>query len=230
MAMPLRADSPRLIRVLVASRRAAVVNRLRSALSRIPGVLVLGSPSTASEPLVESIDLHCPDVLILGLRMLRGLGADAITRLTRMPSRPRVLLVCDRPQQRVVGTVLKWRFYGYIRSRDESETLATAVRCVSRGELWLPRRALADALYGGSRGRLGASGGAERRRSSALRAARASLTAREGQVTNLLRQGCSNKEIANELGIKEDTVKKHLRTVFAKYGVRRRTQLLVRAP
>ena len=51
------------------------------------------------------------------------------------------------------------------------------------------------------------------------------LTGRESQVVAHVRQGFTNKEIARQLGIQEDTVKKHLQAVFGKLGVRRRALL-----
>ncbi|MCW5636114.1 MAG: helix-turn-helix transcriptional regulator [Rubrivivax sp.] len=53
----------------------------------------------------------------------------------------------------------------------------------------------------------------------------ATLTERELQVVSRLCHGRTNKEIARELGIKEDTVKKHLQSVYGKVGVRRRAPL-----
>ena len=57
----------------------------------------------------------------------------------------------------------------------------------------------------------------------------ATLSARERQVLRALLVGQSNKEIARELGIMEDTVKKHLKSVFAKLGVRRRAMVILQA-
>jgi DNA-binding NarL/FixJ family response regulator len=51
---------------------------------------------------------------------------------------------------------------------------------------------------------------------------RSELTAREQQVLNLVEQGCKNKEIALELGIRPGTVKIHLKHIFEKTGVRGR--------
>ena len=65
-----------------------------------------------------------------------------------MPCQPRVLLLSERPESRLAATVLKYRFYGYVGYDDTIATLLNAVRCASRGELWVPRLALADALYG----------------------------------------------------------------------------------
>lgn len=45
------------------------------------------------------------------------------------------------------------------------------------------------------------------------------ITNRDEQVLNLLVQGCSNKEIAQELNISPRTVKQHLRTLFLRAGI-----------
>ncbi|MGH8615807.1 MAG: response regulator transcription factor, partial [Gammaproteobacteria bacterium] len=54
------------------------------------------------------------------------------------------------------------------------------------------------------------------------------LTKREEQIVRLLGQGLTNKQMARQLGIMEDTVKKHLQNVFGKLGVRRRTLVVLR--
>ena len=46
------------------------------------------------------------------------------------------------------------------------------------------------------------------------------ITSRDWEVLNLLVQGCSNKEIAAELDISPRTVKRHLRTLFLRAGIR----------
>ena len=46
------------------------------------------------------------------------------------------------------------------------------------------------------------------------------ITQRDEEVLNLLMQGCSNKEIADELNISPRTVKQHLRTLFLRAGIR----------
>ena len=50
------------------------------------------------------------------------------------------------------------------------------------------------------------------------------ISARECEVLALVVDGCSNQEIAEELGITHNTVKNHLRSILAKLGVRNRTQ------
>jgi len=52
-------------------------------------------------------------------------------------------------------------------------------------------------------------------------------TDREQQIVELLRQGLTNKQIAQQLGIREDTVKKHLQHIYDKLGVRRRALVML---
>lgn len=54
------------------------------------------------------------------------------------------------------------------------------------------------------------------------------LTPREFEVLGWLVQGLCNKEIARKLGLEEQTVKNHLRPIFQKFAVARRTELLVK--
>ena len=57
----------------------------------------------------------------------------------------------------------------------------------------------------------------------------AALSPRERRVLDLLAQGCSNKEIARELGVSANTVKTHLANLYAKLGARRRTEAVAAA-
>lgn len=65
---------------------------------------------------------------------------------------------------------------------------------------------------------------AQRGQSTVQPVATTVLSARECEVLALIVKGCSNREIAGELGITRNTVKNHLRSILAKLGVRNRTQ------
>jgi DNA-binding NarL/FixJ family response regulator len=62
---------------------------------------------------------------------------------------------------------------------------------------------------------------------SALIEGLSTLTVREQQIVQLLTQGLTNKRIGQQLGIVEDTVKKHLQHIYDKLGVRRRALVIL---
>jgi DNA-binding NarL/FixJ family response regulator len=53
------------------------------------------------------------------------------------------------------------------------------------------------------------------------------LTTREDQIVDLVAEGIANREIAQELGIKENTVKKSLLRIYDKLGISNRVELVV---
>ena len=190
------------------------------------GILLVDSPVKRPKALLEQIRLSRPDVLLLDRTLLKKLDAAAVSAMADAVPAVRVLLIANRSQPRLAATVLRNRFHGYVTGHPNLGEWLKAIRGVHRGELWLPRLVLAEAIFRlrhAPRRPPARTVGAPSRRAPAL-------TLREDQVTAFLRKGYSNKEIATELGIKEDTVKKHLRKVFGKFGVRRRTQLLLAAP
>lgn len=95
-----------------------------------------------------------------------------------------------------------------------------AVRGVARGELWVPRALLVRLLFEHVQAAAHGASGA---------GADGKLTRREEQVIGYLRRGLANKQIAEALAIREDTVKKHLRNAYTKLGVHRRSEIITGA-
>jgi DNA-binding NarL/FixJ family response regulator len=62
-----------------------------------------------------------------------------------------------------------------------------------------------------------------------MEAPREQLTVREAEVVRLMAGGYSNREIAEALGTAEGTVKNHVSSILAKFGVRDRTRAVLKA-
>jgi DNA-binding NarL/FixJ family response regulator len=97
---------------------------------------------------------------------------------------------------------------GIVRKTADLNTLLTCLRTVAGGRSWMEDSVFRDSIR-------------------AERYPRSELTAREQQVLELVEQGCKNKEIAVELGIRPGTVKIHLKHIFEKTGVRGRYGLAI---
>jgi DNA-binding NarL/FixJ family response regulator len=92
---------------------------------------------------------------------------------------------------------------GILRKTAGLAAILACLRTVAAGRSWME-----DCVF--------------RDQSRSDRYPRSELTAREQQVLELVEQGCKNKEIAVELGIRPGTVKIHLKHIFEKTGVRGR--------
>jgi DNA-binding NarL/FixJ family response regulator len=99
---------------------------------------------------------------------------------------------------------------GFVPYDQAKEQLTPALRALANGRMWLPRGVLECFAQLAAKG------------SRAEYAKPRPLTLREAEVVRLLTEGLSNKEIGNQLGITERTVKFHVENVFGKLGVRDR--------
>jgi two-component system nitrate/nitrite response regulator NarL len=97
---------------------------------------------------------------------------------------------------------------GIVRKTADLSTLLTCLRTVAAGRSWMEDSVFRDSVR-------------------PERYPHSELTAREHQVLELVEQGCKNKEIALELGIRPGTVKIHLKHIFEKTGVRGRYGLAI---
>jgi DNA-binding NarL/FixJ family response regulator len=212
-------EQPR-IKVIVASSRPAVAATWLSRLANEPRLELAAATVSSPRDIRAAIDDLRPRVVLLDAASLVCLDAD-VSRVLRAAS-VRVLLISHTAGPHLVDLVLSHRVHGYLIEVDAKELCVKAILGVCRGELWMPRAALTEALYRSLDGRAAETAPADKPTDSARRAP---LTERERQVTACVRKGYSNTQIARELGITKDTVKKHSRHVFGKLAVQRRADI-----
>lgn len=215
------------ITVMTASDRKAMHAAWLSMLACAPGIEIEGEPVTNAIRLATCLERHPPKVLLLDKALLDRLDPLSLRRIHQHCPHVRVLLVAEHACHSAVAAVLRNRFHGLLLTTSPPDLCLKAIRAVSKGELWLSRQLLAQVITDPTWPLAPAEAGApaDPDRLHAME----TLTQRELQVVARLHRGCSNKEIARELGIMEDTVKKHLKSVFAKLGVRRRALVILQA-
>ncbi len=115
---------------------------------------------------------------------------------------------------------------GYCEQSEVSELLIRAVACILSGDIWI-RRALVPKVIGVltsvRRTRMEPNTAETEEKLRVL----ASLSVREVEVANMIRQGESNKRIALAMNISERTVKAHLSSIFRKLSVDDRLRLAI---
>ncbi len=213
-----------LITVLIASGREGLLKELLPWLASQPDIKVLGEPVAHPALLPMCVQQRQPKVLLLDKALLDRLGPESLRTIQPKVRRVRVLLLGDEVCPGLVEDILRNRFHGYLLTRCPSDTYVKAIRAVYRGDIWLPRSLLAQTLSD----LLETPTPGDTKAESNQVCSADTLTKREKQIVRLLSQGLTNRQMARQLGIMEDTVKKHLQNVFGKLGVRRRALVVLR--
>ena len=163
---------------------------------------------------------QAPRVLMLDIELLRGAGALAVAQLRRRLPATDILAGWNVLPDALDAAVLS-QVRGGIDWASSSGELARALDAVVEGKLWFPRlviEMLYVALLAGqtmcSPQGPGLGGNLDT----------VALTSREAEVLGLMRQGMTNKQIADRLDVSVNTIKKHLAHVFEKRGLHGRRQ------
>lgn len=170
---------------------------------------VLGGSGTVEEALADIAILQV-DVLIVDY----DLGGDTALTLVRAlrdtPFAGRILLVTAGLPDQQARLLIQLGIHGIVHKHQAPAELYTSILNVAEGKVLLDqeylRRLMVDAPPA---------------KKAAIR-----LTDRDRQVLSAVLQGLSNKEIAQQLNVSESAIKSSLQQLFAKTGVRTRSQLV----
>lgn len=208
------------IRVLLVDDEAMVRAGLRLVLEAEPDIEVVGEASDGVEVQAAAATLG-PDVVLVDVHMPRMDGLAATRELLAAHPALKVVVLTTFNEDAYVREALRAGASGFLLKVAPPERLAEAVRVAARGH------ALLDPLV--TRGVIEAfaSVPGPDRRDPEPPAVLSTLTAREGEVLELLARGRSNAEIAAELVLGESTVKTHVARILMKLGLRDRVQAVV---
>lgn len=174
------------------------------------------------EDAIEQVRIHRPDVVLMDIQMPKLDGVAATARLTREHPETRVLAVTTFGSMHTVLPMLLAGAAGYLLKDSDPDDIVAAVREAHRG-----LRVLSPAVSALLVSSVSSSSSAPE--PAEPLADGEQPTPREAEMVELLAQGLSNAEIAQRTGVSEATVKSHLSSVMAKWGVRDRVQVLIRA-
>jgi len=195
------------ISVIIADDHPIVRMGLRALVEAQPDMVLLAEAEGGAAA-VEAFSKHRPDVMLVDLRMPGMSGRDVITAIRSTIPDARIIVLTSFDGDEDVFRAVQAGARGYLLKAAPPDDVLKAIRTVHAG------------------GRLIAPDVAAR---LADRVNSPSLTSREVAVLELVAKGLSNKEIAAALSLAEDTVKNHLKHVFAKLEVSDRTEAVLLA-
>jgi two-component system, NarL family, nitrate/nitrite response regulator NarL len=200
------------IRILIADDHPIFCAGLRRLLEVEPGFEVIAEARDGVEALELAIALN-PDLVLLDFAMPRMAGVDVVRELTSRATRSRLMLLTAAIGRQQIVEALRLGAHGVVLKEAASELLFRAIRAVMGGQTWIGRETVTDLVHY-MRGQ---------RPESEQRKFR--LTPREQQVVAAVVSGLTNKDIARQFSVSEDTIKHHVSNIFDKLGVSNRLEL-----
>jgi two-component system NarL family response regulator len=202
---PAASDAP--IRVLVADDHPVVRNGLAGVIAQQAELSVVAEAANGRQAL-EQFREHLPDVVLMDLRMPEMDGVSAIEAIRAEFPDARILALTTYEGDVDIHRALEAGARGYLIKDMLLTDVLGAIRAVHRGERVIPT-AVAEKL--------------------AEFTPRTDLTRREVEILQLVAKGLSNRDVAGIIGRTDETVKVHLKNIFAKLGVADRTEAVTLA-
>jgi DNA-binding NarL/FixJ family response regulator len=195
------------IRVLLIEDHFLARMALHSVLSGDPQIRIVGEACDGEAGLAMYRSL-LPDVVVLDLRLPLMSGFELIIRLRSEFPAAHIVVLSNYSGSEDIYRAVRGGAMAYLTKDASGEELLGAIQNVNRGLRYFPHLAL-DRL--------------------AERTPVVELTPRETEVLVCITRGCSNREIAEDLGIAEKTVRIHVSSLLDKMGARDRTQATIYA-
>jgi DNA-binding NarL/FixJ family response regulator len=171
---------------------------------------------------LEVLQQHEPDILLLDLKMPGLDGLATLQRLQAMRHKTKVIVLTASEDKNEFIQAMKFGTSGIVLKQTATELLIKSIRKVYAGEIWLDSHTTAAVMRQfAAVDELPPSPPPARERPP--------LSQREREIVALVAQGFKNKEMAEKMFISEQTVKNHLHNIFDKLGVSDRLELALYA-
>jgi two-component system, NarL family, nitrate/nitrite response regulator NarL len=204
------------IRIVVADDHPVVRFGVRNMLLNEPGFEVVGEAGDGDDAITQTIELE-PDILLLDLLMPRLPGLEAMRAIMTKSPRVKIVLLTSTISQQQIIEALQIGARGIVLKDSVAGDLTEALRAVLGGDYWIGGERVANLLK--------ALQGLQAQAAAVPERKTYGLTPRELEVVSCIVEGCSNRDIAKQFSISEETVKRHLSNVFDKTGVSTRLEL-----
>jgi DNA-binding NarL/FixJ family response regulator len=200
------------VRLLLIDDHALFRESVARLLQSEPGFEVVAHCSSGAEALQIVQSSREIDVVLLDLDLGQERGTDVLDRLRNANFAGKVLLVTADVSDTEVASLIRKGISGVFMKHGSPALLIQGIRETMDGKALFGQDLLRRAL--------------DRAEPPGVNQRRSKLTEREKQVLSFVFEGLANKQVADRLQISETSVKASLQQLFAKTGVRTRSQLV----
>lgn len=199
-AFPDLEDEPGRIRILVVDDQEIFAHSLVRLLGSRPEFKIVGSAGRVADAVAGAVAYE-PDVILMDFELPDGDGAQATEQVKALTPAAKVIMLTVRDDEQVLVRSIAAGCSGFVKKDAPVEDLLAAIVAVHEGETITPQVELVPLL---------------RQLRPTRRGLGADLTPRELDVLRLMASGLVNKEIAQHLGVRLNTVRNHVQNVSYK--------------
>jgi DNA-binding NarL/FixJ family response regulator len=210
------AEAAPAVRILIADDHRIFRAGLKRLLEGEPGFTVVGEAADGDEA-VRLVEQLRPDILLLDLAMPRTSGLEVLRELAGRGTRVRSILLTAAIDRTEIVKALQFGAWGVVLKESATDLLFKSIRSVMAGQCWVGRDSVSDLVQALRESVPASPEGAVRRAFG--------LTPREREILSSVVTGYTNREIAQQFLLSEDTVKHHLSNIFDKVGASNRVEL-----
>jgi DNA-binding NarL/FixJ family response regulator len=174
-----------------------------SLLAAQAGLQVQGTFESAVHFLANDLD-EPPEILLLDCDGEPGSCRSAVGVLARSYVSATIVMLCQEVSQETIRCAMEYRVGGVILKSYSTDDIRQAIRYMASGRTIMPA--------------------GWQQAAAPIRRDSLAVSPRMRQILTLIAQGRNNEEIAAELGLSPNTVKFHVRALYARLGVRNRVE------
>jgi len=208
------------VRVLIADDHALFRRGLIMVLESEPDIEVVAEAQDGAE-VIANTEEFVPDVVLMDVRMPKLNGIEAARAIREMVPSVKIVMLTVSDEEDDLFDAIKAGANGYLLKEISIEEVADAIRSVTTGQSLLSP-SMASKL-------LNEFNALAKQADEKPRLAAPRLTTRELEVLKLVAQGMSNRDVAEQLFIAENTVKNHVRNILEKLQLHSRMEAVVYA-
>jgi len=199
------------IKLVIADDQILFLKGLKLLISTFDTIDLVAETQNGQE-LLEAIDLHSPDVVLIDLKMPVMDGIEATKRIRNSNSNVKIILLSMYNDESIINLVMSLGANGYLLKNEEPHILKKAIETVYQKDFYFNEYTSKALLQG-------AKDHSTRKRSSGL-LHQFQLTPREQEILKLICQEYTSSEIASKLFISIRTVEGHRKNLLEKADVR----------
>lgn len=204
------------IKILIVDDHPVFRSGLRRLLESEPDFAVVGEASNGVEAVTLARELS-PDIMMLDLVIPGSSGLEVLQEVRALSPPISAIVLTAAIDKTAIARALQLGARGIVLKDAPADQIIESIRTVLKGQYWVDREAVSDLVQV-------LQGFMPRRAPDHMNFG---LSAREMEVVEAITAGYSNREIAQKLGLSEQTVKHHVTNIFDKLGLSNRMELVL---